>query len=270
MLRLAVLTARGHPYGNTVLRDLADRDAFAGWETTVLEQDWLIPGLGRWRALARYARCAGAHYLCAKAFQQALLRLRSIAVTVRRQVDDPFFPYQRLVALQRIRLQGFRDAGPLGVLRNLKPDLILSIFSREILPSSVLSLPSLGCFNLHPSPLPLYRGVSPTFRALAEKAERWGVTLYRMDRGIDTGDLFAREEVPLDGIRTEHALYLACAHLCAGLAARLLERLRRGEGLPPPLEPWGEPSYRALPTRTALRALRDNGFALYRVGELLR
>jgi methionyl-tRNA formyltransferase len=76
----------------------------------------------------------------------------------------------------------------------LKPDLIISAAYGIIVPKEVLETPNFGCLNIHPSLLPKYRGASPIQAAILNGDEKTGVTIFKMDEGIDTGPIIAKSE----------------------------------------------------------------------------
>lgn len=90
------------------------------------------------------------------------------------------------------------DANFLEEVRKLNPDIIITAAYGKIFPPSVLSLPPLGCLNVHASLLPLYRGASPIQEALRNGDQTTGVSLMRMDEGLDTGPVYAKHILPLE------------------------------------------------------------------------
>ncbi len=98
---------------------------------------------------------------------------------------------RRLPVLQPASLRGDAE---LAQLQALRPDLMVVIAYGLLLPRRVLEVPRLGCVNIHASLLPRWRGAAPIQRALLAGDERTGVTIMRMDPGLDTGPmLLARE-----------------------------------------------------------------------------
>jgi methionyl-tRNA formyltransferase len=81
----------------------------------------------------------------------------------------------------------------LGKIEHL--DLVLTIGYGVLLPESILSLPKNGFLNLHFSLLPSYRGAAPAQRALHSGEEVTGVTVFQLDKGMDTGPIFAQESI---------------------------------------------------------------------------
>ena len=74
-------------------------------------------------------------------------------------------------------------------IRNINPDLIISAYYRKIFPKELIDIPRLGIVNIHPSLLPFYRGPVPTAWAILNNESEFGITLHKVDAGIDTGDI---------------------------------------------------------------------------------
>lgn len=82
-------------------------------------------------------------------------------------------------------------------LETLGPELIVVAAYGQILPSAILDLPRFGCLNVHTSLLPKYRGASPIQAAILNDDAETGVTIMKMDEGLDTGDIVAMEATPI-------------------------------------------------------------------------
>ncbi|MEN8179154.1 MAG: formyltransferase family protein [Pseudomonadota bacterium] len=104
---------------------------------------------------------------------------------------------------------------------------IVSCFPHR-LQEDLLQVPRLGCYNLHPSMLPRYRGPAPLFWQFRHGESETGVTLYEMDQQIDTGDIFAQQRVPMSNGVTEAELSLQCASQGVELIQALLQQLESG------------------------------------------
>jgi len=92
-------------------------------------------------------------------------------------------------------------------LKQLAPDLIVVAAYGQILPRSILDLPRFGCVNVHTSLLPKYRGAAPIQWAILNDETETGVTIMKMDEGLDTGDILAQQRTPVsagDDARTLH------------------------------------------------------------------
>ncbi len=83
------------------------------------------------------------------------------------------------------------------LMTSLAPDLIVTAAYGKILPANILKVPQFGCLNVHGSLLPQYRGAAPVQWAIYNGEEKTGVTIMRMDEGMDTGDIVAVAEMPI-------------------------------------------------------------------------
>jgi methionyl-tRNA formyltransferase len=98
-----------------------------------------------------------------------------------------------------------------------------------ILPQAVLDTPKLGCFNLHASLLPRWRGAAPINRAIMAGDAESGVMVMKMDVGLDTGDVAMADRIPISDAMTAADLHDALAPLGADLMVRAMAALERGE-----------------------------------------
>lgn len=117
-------------------------------------------------------------------------------------------------------------------LRELNPELILVVAYGKLLPQEVLNLPKFGCLNVHASLLPKYRGAAPIQWSVIRGEAVTGVTLMKMDIGMDTGDMLATAELAIAPSDTAGTLSPKLAQVGANLAAREIPRWVAGE-LPP-------------------------------------
>jgi methionyl-tRNA formyltransferase len=122
----------------------------------------------------------------------------------------------------------------LAAILELEPELLVLADYGQIVPPELLELRH-GALNLHPSLLPRHRGATPIPAAILEGDTETGVTLMRMDAGLDTGPIVAQEPVPLAGTETTPELEAALELVADRLLDRSLEPWIRGE-LPPRLQ----------------------------------
>lgn len=85
-----------------------------------------------------------------------------------------------------------------NALKTVDPDVIVVVAYGKILPKEILQIPRYGCINVHASLLPEYRGASPIHRVLMDGKDYTGVTIMKMDEGLDTGDILMQEKIPID------------------------------------------------------------------------
>jgi methionyl-tRNA formyltransferase len=98
-----------------------------------------------------------------------------------------------------------------------------------ILPQAILDAPRLGCFNLHASLLPRWRGAAPINRAIMAGDTETGVMVMKMDAGLDTGDVAMAERMPITDAMTAGDLHDALARLGGDLMGRAIGALERGK-----------------------------------------
>jgi len=121
-------------------------------------------------------------------------------------------------------------------LQALSPQVIVVAAYGEILRPEVLDLPPYGCLNLHPSLLPRWRGPSPVAAAILAGDRETGVTVIRMDAGMDSGPILAQEALPLSGQERQGELSVRLAEMAADLLRRTLPAWLAGEIVPRPQE----------------------------------
>lgn len=112
-------------------------------------------------------------------------------------------------------------------LETLAPDIIIVAAYGKILPEYVLNYPKHGCLNIHASYLPEYRGAAPIARAIMDGKTQLGITIMYMEKGLDTGDMLAREMLTFENENKGEAEN-ALADLGADMMLRKLEDLENG------------------------------------------
>ena len=116
----------------------------------------------------------------------------------------------------------------LELVRNLKPDLLVTAAYGQILSAELLSIPAMGGINLHGSVLPKYRGAAPVARAIQNGEVESGVTVIRMTPKIDAGGMIALARTPIDPDETAGDLETRLAAIGAPLVVETIERLLDG------------------------------------------
>jgi len=115
-----------------------------------------------------------------------------------------------------------------GRFTSLNADAAVVVAYGLILPKPILEAPRLGCFNLHASLLPRWRGAAPIQRAIMSGDAETGVAIMRMEEGLDTGAVCLAERLPIRPDETAGELHDRLAAIGADLMARALSDLERG------------------------------------------
>jgi methionyl-tRNA formyltransferase len=125
----------------------------------------------------------------------------------------------------------------------LAPDLMIVVAYGMLLPAEILSIPAFGCWNIHASLLPRWRGAAPIQRAIEAGDHETGVSIMQMDSGLDTGPVILRERLPLRGDETGGSVHDQLAALGARALLGCLRRLAAGQDLAPVPQPDSGVSY---------------------------
>ncbi len=127
-----------------------------------------------------------------------------------------------------------RDEKFISELRELKPDLLVVVAYGQILPQALLDVPPHGCLNVHTSLLPKYRGAAPIQWAIADGEPETGVTIMKMDAGLDTGPILSTRRTPILPEDDSQKLHDRLAQLGAELLAGTIPDYVAGKILPQP------------------------------------
>ncbi|SMF87936.1 methionyl-tRNA formyltransferase [Paenibacillus uliginis N3/975] len=125
--------------------------------------------------------------------------------------------------------QRLRSPEAVAELSKYEPDMIVTAAYGQILPKAVLDMPSLGCLNVHGSLLPKYRGGAPIQRCIINGEKVTGITLMYMAEGLDTGDMIARVEVPIQDDDTAGTMFEKLSITGASLLKEQLPSLTGGK-----------------------------------------
>jgi methionyl-tRNA formyltransferase len=115
-----------------------------------------------------------------------------------------------------------RDPQFIEQIRTLAPDLIVVAAFGQILPPALLDVPRFGCLNVHTSLLPKYRGAAPIQWAILNGDVETGVTIMKMDAGLDTGGIVSEERTPITSEDDAQTLHDRLAKLGADLLVRTI------------------------------------------------
>jgi methionyl-tRNA formyltransferase len=136
-----------------------------------------------------------------------------------------------LSILQPVRA---REESFIAELRRLEPDLIAVAAYGQILPQAILDLPRYGCLNVHTSLLPRYRGAAPIQWAILNDEPETGVTIMKMDAGLDTGDIISQEPTRITDDDNSQTLHDRLARIGAKLLIETIPDFVAGKITPRP------------------------------------
>ena len=138
--------------------------------------------------------------------------------------------------------QRARDEAFLEAMRQLRPELIVVAAFGQILPPALLDLPRSGCLNVHTSLLPRYRGAAPIQWAILNDEKETGVTIMKMEAGLDTGPIVAQQATAITELDNAETLHDRLAQLGARLLVETIPAYVSGK-LEPRTQPEAGVSY---------------------------
>lgn len=170
---------------------------------------------------------------------EALLKSEHRVVAVYTQPDRPAGRGQKLAIspVKRCALDHglhieqplkLRDDEQIARLAAFEPDVMVVVAYGLILPQAVLDVPRLGCINIHASLLPRWRGAAPIQRAIEAGDTETGVTIMRMDAGLDTGPVLLERRVPIEPTDTSATLHDRLSRLGAEALLEALDGIADG------------------------------------------
>ncbi len=139
--------------------------------------------------------------------------------------------------------ENFRSVASKAELRALQPDVMVVVAYGLLLPQSVLDIPVHGCWNVHASLLPRWRGAAPIQRAIEAGDDRTGVCLMQMEKGLDTGPVLLAQALDIGPAETGGQLHDRLSELGARVLGDALGLLRATIQLPPHPQPEDGATY---------------------------
>ncbi len=130
--------------------------------------------------------------------------------------------------LNVFQFEKIKSADALETLKSLKPDLMVTAAFGQILSGEILSIPPLGCVNVHASLLPEYRGAAPVEWAIINGEKKTGITTMYTDTGLDTGDMILKEETDIGEDETGAQVLRRLSVLGALVLSKTLKLIEAG------------------------------------------
>ena len=124
-----------------------------------------------------------------------------------------------------IQPEDFKDKQSQSQLALLNPDVMVVAAYGQILPKSILQIPKLGCLNIHASLLPRWRGAAPIERAILEGDRETGISIMKMNEGLDTGDIMLDKKCMISNLETAQTLHDTLSNIGAKAILKTLNML---------------------------------------------
>lgn len=255
-MKIAILTVY-QIYSNKIVKDLIEK--FGDEIVLIAESGVLLQDKTLLNSLKRYLKKSGLTYVFTQAFKLQLFKIIStICSRFSNNYHNKFYSYRALAWKRKLNIRTVVDVNSKGFMRILKKEkvnLIVSVYFNQILKDFVIDTANKGVINIHPAYLPDYKGVSPVFWSLANGEKYAGVTVHYINKGIDTGNIIAREKVKIARFDTEDSLYWRIGKIGSPLLAASVKKIENGKVKPIP-NIGGR--YFSLPSKEAVSKYRKN------------
>lgn len=271
-MRILIITSKNHIYANLFLKKAFEKDLFKKTNVFILEQDVLIPGKTKLSGFLKYLKISGIYYVFAQISKHYLFILKSFINLTTLKYESIFFPYWKTKKYSGVRktFNGIKTARAYKLIKTINPDLIVSVFSKEIIPKRIFEIPKLGTINIHPSFLPSYKGISPIFWCMVNNENHTGVTIHYITSQIDAGNIIAKKKIDIGKYNTEHGLYLRLTEEGFRLFVEYFMNVTdKKNKIKSTIQTEEIQSYYSLPTKEAVKKFLGNGYKFFTIKEIM-
>lgn len=177
----------------------------------------------------------GTPVFCVPILEELIKETNVVAVVtqpdkeVGRKREISFSPIKKVAIKNNIKvLQPVKIKEEYEDVTSLNPDIIITCAYGQIVPLAILNCPKYGCINVHASLLPKLRGGAPIHKAIINGYDKTGITIMYMDKGMDTGDMIAKEEVKIEDNDTAGSLHDKLSTISVPLLMKTLPSIING------------------------------------------
>ena len=177
----------------------------------------------------------GTPVFCVPILEELIKETNVVAVVtqpdkeVGRKHEISFSPIKKVAIKNNIKvLQPVKIKEEYEDVTSLNPHIIITCAYGQIVPLAILNCPKYGCINVHASLLPKLRGGAPIHKAIINGYDKTGITIMYMDKGMDTGDMIAKEEVKIEDNDTAESLHDKLSAISVPLLMKTLPSIING------------------------------------------
>ena len=243
---------------------LAVDDEFAGrMQSYVYERhpEWVVGSVISTCSIYKRTKVGSLLFLLKRSgfiYLAKMVRMKIVGKVLRREkITTP----ERLAKAHQVEIyysSNINDTQSLAQLAAWSPDLIISTNFNHYIGDPARKAARVGTWNLHKSLLPHYRGMAPSFYALLNGEKKVGVTLHKVAKGFDTGDIICQIEIAISEGDSVESLNRKTSDLGGEMLAQYLEELDLSDIRVSPQPQGNWPSY-SYPTRPDIRVFRRMG-----------
>ncbi|HIC44113.1 MAG TPA: methionyl-tRNA formyltransferase [Sulfurimonas sp.] len=253
-MKIVILTYESYQ-SNLIIQQVLNN--FHDQVVGIIQSENIIPGKSLLQSMLFIFKKTGLIFVVHKGLEIAISRIFGIvARLLRMHLAIPSL--QQMAESHGIPLTGTKNvnqSASVEIIRNWKPDLIVSIHFNQLIKKKVIHLAPTGVINIHPALLPKNRGTFPYFWSLVNGDTETGSTVHWIDSKFDTGDIILQEKIKISESDTVTSLANRCARLGADLMVEAITLIQTGN---PPRIPQDDTqaTYFSWPTPEAARQLK--------------
>jgi methionyl-tRNA formyltransferase len=256
-MKIVILTYESYQSDLIIHKVLND---FHNQVVGIIQSEAAIPGKSGLQSLLFVFKKTGLRFVGHKGLEIVISRIFGIVARLLR-IHTAIPSLKQMAESYGIPITGTKNvnqSASVEVIRNLKPDLIVSIHFNQLIRKTVIQLAPIGVINIHPALLPKNRGTFPYFWSLVNGDTETGSTIHWIDSKFDTGDIILQKQIKISDNDTVTSLANRCARLGADLIVEAVKLIQAGN---PPRIPQDDTqaTYYSWPTPEAARQLKRQG-----------
>lgn len=270
-MRILVLTTEDHIYANYLIKKIFC-EYFRDEEVLIIESSTLLHKKTKIESIITYLKKAGFLYVLYLSVKVYFVKLLWLVGKIRKtkDIESSFVSWKELIKKIDIRkVDDINSDENVRYINEFDPALIMSLYFNQIISDKTLNLVKTEVINIHPSYLPNYKGISPTFWALAENQDESGVTVHEISKGIDEGGIIAQKRVSINDNDSEHSLYVRCTKAGLELLKELIVRYKEGEVVNKKMH-VGSGKYCSIPKKEIVKKFIKSKKRFYKFRELIK
>ena len=266
-MKIVVLVMKNHVYGNKLLKNILDKRSED--RIVVCESTTLIGQMSFIKSIKKLLKSAGLKYILIKAFEQYLVKIGFVLAKIKK--PRKIFSLKELSKkynFKILKVENINSEKIRALIKDLNPDLIISMFFNQILKKAIINLPKKGCINIHPAFLPDYKGVSPIFWALSNNEKNIGVTVHYINKGIDTGEIISQEKINVLEDDSEKSLFFKSVEVGSRLLLKTISDIESNKLKTK--KQLIKDSFYSWPTKEDVKKFSKNNKKFYTIKELIK
>lgn len=223
-------------------------------------------------ALKKYFKKIGLRFALTLYFQHKVARLLIWLSSLLPGAHSALVPIKKLAKRKNIPVLDCPNVNTLAAaefIHQCKPDIVIAAFFSQLIEKEILSIPPHGVWNMHPGYLPKYRGALSYFWVLKNNEKKAGVTIHKMDEGIDTGGILERKEFRIPDNATQQQVLVEAALIGARLVQKQARKLIKYGELKPVDVSKEKEQYFAMPTEEDFNQYRKKR-EYYRIRDIAK